>query len=110
MLTRRMVLRAAAAAAAAHALAACAPGRVGQAVKTTMPFDRIACGAAPEQFAELRRPAAGAPLGLVVVLHGEVWRSRDGLGLMVPACEALAHAGLATWNVEYRRVGNPGGG
>jgi len=109
MLTRRMVLRAAAAAAAAHALAACAPGRVGKPVKTTMPFDRIAYGAAPEQFAELRRPA-GASLGLVVVLHGEVWRSRDGLGLMVPACEALTRAGFATWNVEYRRVGNPGGG
>ena len=29
---------------------------------------------------------------------------------MVPACEALARAGFATWNVEYRRVGNPGGG
>ena len=111
MLTRRMVLRAAAAAAAAHALAACAPGRVGRKpVKTTMPFDRIAYGAAPEQFGELRRPAAGALAPVVVVLHGGFWRSRYDLGLMVPVCEALARDGFATWNVEYRRVGDPGGG
>ena len=114
MLSRRTVLTAALAAAAAHALPGCGPRRAGtggaKAIKTTMPFERIAYGAAPEQFADLRRPAAGASLGLVVVIHGDFWRTQDGLDVMVPACEALARDGFATWNVEYRRVGNAGGG
>jgi acetyl esterase/lipase len=29
---------------------------------------------------------------------------------MGPVCEALRAQGLATWNVEYRRLGEPGGG
>jgi acetyl esterase/lipase len=114
MVTRRTVLRTALAMAAAHALAACGPRRAGMGgpkkIKPTLPFERIAYGSAPEQFADLRRPAGGAPLALVVVIHGEFWRSRDDLDVMVPACEALARGGFATWNVEYRRVGNPGGG
>ncbi len=76
-----------------------------------MPFERIAYGAAPQQFGELRRPPAGPALGVVVVIHGGFWRSQDGgLGTMVAAAEALARDGFVTWNIEYRRVGDPGGG
>src|SRR5207249_4708776 len=33
-----------------------------------------------------------------------------GLDLMDGFCSALTASGLATWNVEYRRIGDAGGG
>lgn len=53
-------------------------------------------------------PATGAPL--VVLLHGGFWRAAYDLSLMRPLAAALATDGYAVWNVEYRRVGMPGGG
>src|SRR5262249_46978097 len=64
----------------------------------------------PQQFAERRRPAGTAPVPVVVVVHGGFWLSQYDLGLMLPVCEALTRDGFATWNVEYRRLDNPGGG
>jgi acetyl esterase/lipase len=43
-------------------------------------------------------------------IHGGFWRARYDLRHAGFVCAALAQAGLITWNVEYRRVGNPGGG
>src|SRR5262249_2478501 len=114
-LTRRTLLRTAAVA-GASLIAGCAPraggrgARPGGSVARTLPFDRIAYGADPQQFGELRRPAGTASYPVVVVVHGGFWQSQYDLGLMVPVCEALTREGLATWNVEYRRVGDPGGG
>jgi len=71
---------------------------------------RVAYGGAPQQFAELRVPPAPGPHPIVVVLHGDLWRADRGSEVMVPVCEALAHDGIATWNVGYRRLGDPGGG
>lgn len=51
---------------------------------------------------------AGAPL--VVLLHGGFWRAAYDLSLMRPLAESLAADGYAVRNVEYRRVGMPGGG
>ena len=115
MLTRRALLRAALAAAAATTGSACAPGgrrgAKGQGpVKRTMAFERVAYGSDPQQYGELRRPAGGAAAPLVVVVHGGFWLSQYDLGLMVPAAEALTREGFATWNVEYRRLGDAGGG
>ena len=112
-LTRRTLLKTAAAA-GASALAACAPGAAGRgarpAVTRTLPFERIAYGSDPQQYGELRRPSGTAPCPVVVVVHGGFWLSQYDLSLMVPVCEALTIDGLATWNVEYRRLGDPGGG
>jgi acetyl esterase/lipase len=106
------VLRTALTIAAASSVPGCAPTRKPKprAVVTTMPFERIAYGTAPQQFADLRRPPGGGPGPVVIVLHGGFWQAQYDLGLMVPACEALAREGISTWNVEYRRVGDPGGG
>jgi acetyl esterase/lipase len=46
----------------------------------------------------------------VIFIHGGYWRARYDLEHANPLCQALARAGLAVWNVEYRRVGNHGGG
>ena len=72
---------------------------------------RIAYGtAAPEQFGDLRLPAGSGPFPVVVVVHGGWWRSAYGLTYAGHLCEALTRDGFATWNIEYRRIGNPGGG
>ncbi|WP_052668254.1 alpha/beta hydrolase family protein [Nitriliruptor alkaliphilus] len=72
-----------------------------------------AYGSSPEQVADLRvpdgaPPAAGWPV--VVLVHGGFWRDQYRRDLMVPLAEDLARRGVATWNVEYRRVGPTGGG
>jgi acetyl esterase/lipase len=71
-------------------------------------FSTHSYGKSPECVADLRLPA-GEPLGAVVILHGGYWRERYRRDLMEPLAEALVTLGLATWNVEYRRVGSGGG-
>lgn len=76
------------------------------------PTARIPYGEAPQQFGDLRLPAGPAtqPYPIVIVIHGGYWRARYDLGYFGAACGALAQAGLATWNIEYRRIGDSGGG
>ena len=71
---------------------------------------RLAYGIEPLQFADLRLPAGPAPWPLAIVLHGGGWRADFNLIHTGHLCEALRGCGIATWNVEYRRVGDPGGG
>jgi acetyl esterase/lipase len=47
---------------------------------------------------------------LAVMIHGGFWRVRYGLDHAAAFCSALAAAGFAVANLEYRRVGEPGGG
>jgi len=67
-------------------------------------------GDADSQFVDFRRPAEGTGRPLVVMIHGGFWRVRYDLKHVTPLCAALAAAGFATANIEYRRVGEPGGG
>ncbi|SHG51412.1 Prolyl oligopeptidase family protein [Jatrophihabitans endophyticus] len=69
---------------------------------------RIAYGDDPSQFGELTLPG-GAPRGVVVVIHGGFWRAQYDLSLGRPLATDLAAHGWATWNLEYRRVGDGGG-
>ena len=71
---------------------------------------RIGYGPDPLQVADLRLPAGAGPHPCVIAIHGGFWRNRYDLAHLGHLCAALAAAGLATWNVEYRRVGDPGGG
>jgi acetyl esterase/lipase len=72
---------------------------------------RIAYGSASAvQFGELLLPAGPGPHPVVAVLHGGFWLASYDLSLMVPLCQALTARGVATWNVEYRRLGDDGGG
>lgn len=74
---------------------------------------RIPYGTAPQQFGDLLLPAdrpAGAPLPVVALVHGGFWRNRYALDLMEPLARDLADQGLAVWNLEYRRLGDDGGG
>jgi acetyl esterase/lipase len=82
--------------------------------RAAMPPDhRISYGSNEFQFAELRLPKGAkgdGPHPVAIVIHGGCWMSEYGLSYMGHLSEALAEAGVATWSVEYRRVGNRGGG
>jgi acetyl esterase/lipase len=71
---------------------------------------RIAYGADPNQFAEIRLPKTKGPFPVVMNIHGGFWRAKYDLAHAGHLCAALTAKGCATWNIEYRRVGNPGGG
>ncbi|MEX1179097.1 MAG: alpha/beta hydrolase [Nitriliruptor sp.] len=73
----------------------------------------IAYGDGPEQVADLLLPPGAAPEAgwpTVVLVHGGFWRDQYRRDLMADLAADLAARGLATWNVEYRRVGPTGGG
>jgi len=71
---------------------------------------RLAYGGDPNQFGDIRVPKGGGPFPAVMMVHGGFWRSKYDLVHASHLCAALAAKGVATWNIEYRRVGNPGGG
>jgi acetyl esterase/lipase len=79
---------------------------------------RLAYGPGEFEFGELRLPSGRGPHALVVLVHGGCWASAlpdlpgvaVSLALLRPMAAALTAAGYATWNLEYRRPGNPGGG
>src|SRR5262249_23818589 len=71
---------------------------------------RIRYGTAPSQFGDLRL-LDGGPRPVAVLLHGGFWRAAYGLEELDGFAEAVtAECGVATWNLEYRRIGEPGGG
>jgi hypothetical protein len=82
------------------------------------PGQRIAYGADPLQFGELRLPSSKGPHPIAIVIHGGCWASTLGtvapravaMDNMRPLAAALTEQGIATWNIEYRRLGNEGGG
>ncbi len=71
---------------------------------------RVAYGTDPNQFGDLRLPKSKGPFPVVMNIHGGYWRAKYDLAHAGHLCAALTAKGLATWNIEYRRVGNPGGG
>ncbi len=71
---------------------------------------RIAYGTEPLQFGDLYLPDQSNKLAMVILIHGGYWRALYGLDLMNDLAEDLARRGYTVWNIEYRRVGNPGGG
>ncbi len=71
---------------------------------------RIPYGSATHQFGDLRLPPGKGPHPVVVVVHGGFWRARYDLEHVGHLCADLTRRGHATWSLEYRRVGHPGGG
>lgn len=75
------------------------------------PYDhRIRYGPLPTQFADLRVPGRDGPHPVVIVIHGGFWRAAYNLEHAGSLCAALTSSGAATWNVEYPRTGQEGGG
>ena len=60
------------------------------------------------QFGDLWLPKGQSPV--VVFVHGGWWKAEYGLEYAGHLCAALKREGIATWSLEYRRVGNARGG
>ena len=71
---------------------------------------RLRYGGDQYQFGDLRLPKGAGPFPAAMFIHGGFWRARYDLAHTGFLCAALTRAGFVTWNLEYRRVGNPGGG
>jgi len=77
---------------------------------------QIAYGDHPDQAGNLHLPPAderdgcGGPWPVVVLIHGGFWTWGWDRTLLTPLARELASRGIAAWNIEYRRVGQEGGG
>lgn len=71
---------------------------------------RIPYGKDAAQFGDLWLPKGAGPHPTVIFIHGGFWRNAFTLDHCGHLCKALAGAGAAVWNIEYRRLGDPGGG
>jgi acetyl esterase/lipase len=86
--------------------------------KVPAPDYRLSYGSNELNFGELRLPKGSGPYPVVVLIHGGCWKARlegldpraTSLDLLRPMAAALTESRMATWNIEYRRVGNEGGG
>lgn len=80
------------------------------AVPPTPADHRIAYGDDPNQFGQLRLPKEEGQVPVVIVIHGGCWLSQYDLHHISPLASEITKMGLATWSLEYRRIGNEGGG
>jgi acetyl esterase/lipase len=75
---------------------------------------RLPYGPLPLQFGDLWLPAATGDkkhrFPLIVFVHGGWWKSEYDLGYAGFLCAAMKAQGIAVWSLEYRRVGDEGGG
>lgn len=76
----------------------------------------VGYGADADQVADVWLPPAGTPhpstppAPLLICVHGGFWRAAYDRRHLGPMAEALAADGYAVAAVEYRRMGQPGGG
>ncbi len=71
---------------------------------------RLNYGATSLNFGDLYLPEGDGPFPTVILIHGGFWRNPYDLTLMAGLAEDLARRGIAAWNIEYRRLGDTGGG
>lgn len=80
------------------------------ALRAPAPNHTIPYGSAPQQFGHLRLPKGAGPHPVVVFIHGGCYLAEYSIAHAAAAEQALADAGYAVWSLEYRRVGDQGGG
>ena len=72
---------------------------------------KIPYGPDERQYGELRLPKGSGPFPVAVVIHGGCWIEKFAtLQSTAALADALRDAGVASWNIEYRRADSPGGG
>ena len=75
------------------------------------PDHRLAYGSDSSQVGELRLPSGRGPHPVAVLVHGGCFKAAyASLRDLAALGAALTAEGIATWNVEYRRIDQPGGG
>jgi acetyl esterase/lipase len=81
------------------------------AAMTSRPPDHtIPYGTGPQQFGHLRLPKGAGPHPVVIFVHGGCYLAEYSIAHAGALEQAIADAGYAVWSLEYRRVGDPGGG
>ena len=74
------------------------------------PAHIIKYGPSPQQFGHLRLPKGAGPFPVVIFVHGGCYLSQYSIAHAGALEQALADLNYAVWSLEYRRVGDPGGG
>ena len=70
----------------------------------------LSYGPAPQQFGHLRLPKGPAPFPVIIYVHGGCYRAENSIAHAGAVEQALADSGYAVWSLEYRRLGDAGGG
>ncbi|NIJ07371.1 acetyl esterase/lipase [Sphingomonas vulcanisoli] len=79
--------------------------------RAAKPTATIPYGPDPLQTGDLRLPEGKGPFPVAMIIHGGCWLANvDNKAGTAAVAEALTRRGIATWNVEYRRIGDAGGG
>ncbi|RYY25369.1 MAG: alpha/beta hydrolase [Sphingomonadales bacterium] len=79
--------------------------------RASAPTAILRYGADDLRSGQLRLPSGKGPFPVAVVVHGGCWTSSyDTMAGTAAVSEALTRRGIATWNIEYRRLGDPGAG
>lgn len=82
-----------------------------QSVPTTQPDFTARYGDDANNFGHVRLPEGSGPFPVAVLIHGGCFRAEFAkLDELSQLAEALRREGVATWNIEYRRLGQAGGG
>ena len=72
---------------------------------------RISYGKDENQFGDLRVPSGAGPYPMAILIHGGCWKADFAtLRDLAPMADALKAEGIATWNIEYRRLFQTGSG
>jgi acetyl esterase/lipase len=72
---------------------------------------RISYGKDENQFGDLRVPSGAGPFPMAILIHGGCWKADFAtLRDLAPMADALKAEGIATWNIEYRRLFQTGSG
>jgi acetyl esterase/lipase len=78
---------------------------------TLPPDQRIEYGTDSSQYGELRVPTGPGPHPVVALVHGGCFKAAYAqASYFGQVGDALKAKGIATWNIEYRRLGQPGSG
>lgn len=70
----------------------------------------IAYDSGPQQFGELRVPKGAGPFPVIVLIHGGCWQTEFNYEYITRLAAWFTDGGFATWTIEYRRLGDDGGG
>ncbi|MFP1628373.1 alpha/beta hydrolase family protein [Streptomyces sp. 5K101] len=71
---------------------------------------RIRYGSAPSQTGDLYLPPAEGARPVALLIHGGFWTAMLDRSQLVPLADDLVARGYAVWNVDYRGLGEDGGG
>ena len=81
------------------------------ALPASTPYIRASYGFGPIEVGELRLPPGKGPFPVAVIIHGGCWaKGFATMRMLSPLADALTAKGFATWNIEYRQLGDTGGG